>query len=401
MTTTTQTPVGLVIDAKFSFGRNIWRGVVDFVRHEGLNWHLLGLRYYGPGQHWIEELVADGRVEAVVAADTPGETIEALKKARIPTVLTSSGVRIEGFTRLSVDDLAVGEMAADHLVEQGYTHFGFVGESTLDHARVRGVGFEVELTRRGRSCERHEPLRASRENVKKPEFRPRQEAMRRWLADLPKPMAIFAADDDLSLQLSEMISLEGWRIPEDIALLGVDDDELLCESSRPTLSSIRTPAHTIGYEAARIVRRMLRGEPQSSQPSTIPPGGITVRGSTDLLLQPDADLTQALRFIRSHATSRINVSDVVDNVDICRSLLERRFRTLLGRSPHEEIQRVRIERTRQLLAETTLPLHRVASLAGFRDEKHLRKTFVQSCGQTPSQYRAPFLAAREHAEPDA
>ena len=213
------------------------------------------------------------------------------------------------------------------------------------------------------------------------------EKLAKWLMDLPKPIAIFASHDQYCLILSETCREYDIAVPEEIALLGVDNDELLCNRAYPPLSSVRTDVDLIGYETGKLLARMMKGEKPPTGEKLIAPLGIETRQSSDILAISDADVAAAVEFIKNHATRRITVRDVVSAAHVCRRVLERRFRRRLGRSILDEIHRVRIERAQELLVNTNMPVPEVAKAAGFRDGYHLWSTFRRKRGTSPASFR--------------
>jgi LacI family transcriptional regulator len=179
----------------------------------------------------------------------------------------------------------------------------------------------------------------------------------------------------------------GLAIPDEVAVLGVDNDELLCELAAPPLSSVMPNTLRTGYEAAALLDRMMRGEAVRPVAHLIPPVGVVARQSTDVLALDDRAVAQAVRFIREHACEGINVGDVLRGVPLSRRVLEQRFRRLLGRTPREEILQVRLARVKQLLTETDLTLYRVAERTGFEHVEYLSVVFKRETGRTPRQFR--------------
>jgi LacI family transcriptional regulator len=179
----------------------------------------------------------------------------------------------------------------------------------------------------------------------------------------------------------------GISVPDEVALIGVDNDELICDLAEPPLSSAIPDTRRAGYEAARLLDRLMAGESELPLAHLIPPLGIAVRGPTDVLASDDADVSEAVRFIRAHASEGINVEDVLRAVPLSRRVLESRFEKQLGRTPHEEITRVQIERVKELLAATDLPLAEVAHRAGYKHVEYMSVAFKRDTGLAPSRYR--------------
>ncbi|MEZ6087528.1 MAG: substrate-binding domain-containing protein [Pirellulaceae bacterium] len=181
-------------------------------------------------------------------------------------------------------------------------------------------------------------------------------------------------------------------VPEEVAVLGVDNDPVLCELADPPLSSVICNVHRTGFEAASLLDRMMHGEQVDSKPVLVEPTGIQTRQSTDVLAITDPDVAIALRFIRENALAGINVSDVVRQVPLSRRILESRFRKAIGRSPHDEITRLRLDRVKELLLETDLPLSQIASRTGFEHTEYLTVFFRKAVGVPPSSFRASHAA---------
>lgn len=211
--------------------------------------------------------------------------------------------------------------------------------------------------------------------------------LRRWLSALPKPVGLFAGNDLCGSQLSEACHEAGLRIPEDVALVGVDNDDLFCELTRPSLSSVAIPAERIGYEAASLLDRRLEGVKPPRKPLLFPPLGVVARQSSDLVASDEPEVTAALRFIRNHSHTPISVSDVLREIAVSRSGLERQFRQVLRRGVGDEIRRAHLERAKSLLAGTDLSVAVVAKQSGYSGIKHLCTVFRQATGLTPTAYR--------------
>ena len=184
----------------------------------------------------------------------------------------------------------------------------------------------------------------------------------------------------------------GVSVPDDVAVVGVDNDDLLCSLSDPPLSSVVPDTHRTGYEAAGILDRMMAGESLDSGLTLIAPKGIVTRQSSDVLATADADVSAAVRFIRDHACDGIKVEDVLRVVPVSRRILESRFKKMLGHTPHEEILRMQLHRVRELLEETDLPLATIANRAGFKYVEYLSVVFKRQYGMPPSQFRVKHRA---------
>jgi LacI family transcriptional regulator len=218
-------------------------------------------------------------------------------------------------------------------------------------------------------------------------------AMAAWLRALPKPVGVLACYDVRGQQVLEACHEAGLPVPDDVAVIGVHNDELLCDLCDPPLTSVIPDARRAGYEAAALLERMMEGERVPVATRTIEPLGVAARQSTDVVAVADARVAAAVRFIRERATTGIDVSDVLRAVPMSRTLLERKFKQLLGYSPHEQIQRVRLERAKALLATTELPVAAVAERVGIEHPEYLSVAFRRATGLSPREYRTRHRTA--------
>lgn len=292
------------------------------------------------------------------------------------------------FPRIVVDHEEVGRMAARHLLSAGVTQFGFVGfpQHAFSIGREQGFRSEVELAGH-KVAVFHDQQRRAGDPDGLWRWNP---AMLDWLRSLPTPVGILASNDIQGLQVSEYCRQIGVRVPEEIAIVGVDDDDLLCNLARPSLSSVALPGERLGYEAAGMLEQLMMGKRLKEQHRQLPPVKLRIRQSSDIQAIPDADVAQAVRFIRDHASEPIRVSDILKAVPTSRRSLERRFRKLLQRGVSEEIRRVHLDLAKALLVDTDLSMTRIAECAGFTDGRQLSIVFRQATGLTPTVWRHQF-----------
>ncbi|MFM8413914.1 MAG: substrate-binding domain-containing protein, partial [Planctomycetota bacterium] len=198
----------------------------------------------------------------------------------------------------------------------------------------------------------------------------------------------FACTDQLAFWLLDACRRAGVAVPEEVAVVGAENDEMLCTMSRPQLSSVAFDGERVGHAAAALLERLMAGEPPPAEPVLLPPTGLVVRQSSDIVAIDDPQVAAAMRYIREHACHGINVADVIRHAGLSRTLLERRMRQTIGRTPGEEITRLRFARVRQLLAETDLPLAAIAVRCGFEHPQYMAEAFKKHFGMTPGSYRA-------------
>ena len=286
---------------------------------------------------------------------------------------------------VETDDIMIARMAAEHLIERGFNHYAFCGDERYKWSIWREEEFVRIVTEKGHACPvyRHHP-----EGGKAPSNMAEEERqLSAWVRQLPKPIGIMACYDLRGQQLLEVCRRIGIAVPDEVAVIGVDNDELLCNLSDPPLSSIIPDTHRTGYEAAQILDRLMSGKRCTTREVRVAPLGVVTRQSTDVLAIADSDISQAVRFIRQHACDGIKVEDVLEAVPLSRRVLENRFKKLLGRTPHDEILRMQFQRVVQLLTESSLPLTKVAEQAGFQHAEYLSVAFKRRFGVPPSRYR--------------
>jgi LacI family transcriptional regulator len=373
--------IGLVFSHTLAYCRGVLRGIKRYAE-TAPHWTFLPVSPEREAVRTLRSL----RPAAVIAHVFSEGLAQSLSRLRVPVVNVCGVLPEASFPRIGVDDHRCGALAAEHLLERGLRHFGFVGHRDHGYSLRREAGFRERITQTGASvASYYEPGRRPFDPMGR--LWAQDRAVERWIRALPRPVGIFAPNDIWGVQLTEVCLRASLRVPEDVAILGVDDDDLLCAFARPSLSSIALPTQRIGYEAAEEVDRLLRGAQTRSRPLLFPPLGVIARRSTEILAVDDANLVAALRFIRGQAHRPIRVADLLREVPTSRRFLERRFRRVLGRSILGEIRRVHVERASQLLAQSDLPLNSVAERSGFTDAKRFSTVFRQMVGLTPSAYR--------------
>ena len=374
-------PIGLVFDYNLAYFRGVLRGVKQYAQTRP-HWILVPLDPEGLTGRVLEAVRPVGLI-ALVTTSALTETLQALRR---PLVNVAGVLADLPFPRVGVDHRQVGELAARHLRERGFRHFAFVGHPHHFYSTEREAGFRQVLAPGGHSLASYyeRPARSFRHRGR---LLVLNEGLQRWLQALPKPVGVFACHDVFALQVVEACRLTGLRVPDEVAIIGVDNDDLLCELARPSLSSVVVPAERIGYEAAALLERLLAGAKPPRAPVLIPPPGVMARQSSDVLAIDDPDVAAALRHLRDHAHGPLRVAHVLRAVPISRRALERRFRALLGRGLAEEIRRVRVERAKHLLAATELGMAEVTERAGFASQPQLSRVFRRETGLTPTAFR--------------
>lgn len=374
--------VALIVETSLASGRDILRGIARYLRAHG-PWSI----YHEPRAleesvpPWLLEWQGDG----IIARIQNRPIADAVVASGLPVVDVLGLVPGLSVPLVHVDDRAVAQLGAEHLLERGYRHFGFCAVEGANWSDARQAGFEANVREAGFDCSicRLPPDTRGLTN-----WEAQQDLLTDWVRSLTKPVGVMVCNDPRGQLVLEAARRAGAAVPEQVAVIGVDNDEPLCEISYPPLSSIRPDHDRVGYEGAALLDRMLRGEAAPEAPVYIPPAGLVTRLSTDVLAIDDPHVATAVRFIREFACDGIGIEDVVAHVPLSRSTLQRRFRKALGHTVHDEILRVRLRRVHELLVDSELPLESVADKAGFAHRQYLGEIFKARTGYTLAQYRA-------------
>ncbi|MGQ9607018.1 MAG: substrate-binding domain-containing protein [Thermogutta sp.] len=398
--------VAILVETARGYGRQLLRGVIHYVRLHG-PWSI----YITPGD--LEQVLPRMKRwggTGVLARVESARAARAIAAAGLPSVILGPSQRhllrnrtLARFSNIVSDSEGAAVLAAEHLRERGFRNFAFVGgpERLWSHRRqdafcrrLAEEGLSVRVYRAsdpavGRTWHRGRPRHWESEHRE----------LTRWLRELPRPCGVMACNDDRGREVLEACRLAGIRVPEELAVVGVDNDELWCELSDPPLSSVALDAEGAGYRAAALLDRMMRGEKCERQTITALALRVVTRRSTDVVAVEDPDVAAALHFIHNRAAEPIDVGDVVAAVCVSRRALELRFRRLLGRTIHEELDRVRMRRAEQLLRETDLAVPQVAKAVGYSSAGYLARLFRKRHGLTPAQYRRDSRVAAAAARP--
>jgi LacI family transcriptional regulator len=387
-TGTKPTPrVALLIESSRSYGRELLMGIAKYLRIHG-PWSI-EFEEGDPAEHfpkWFERWKWDGVIARVF---TP-KMAEVLERAGAPVVDLSGNLPESRFARIRSDEEAVGALAAEHLLARGFKNFAFFGFNGMDWSDWRRATFERRLAASGFTCHAFEsespsPSRSAAESGAYGERQERE--VMAWLRGLPKPCGVMACNDVRGRTLLNCCREIGVPVPDEVAVIGVDKDEIFCELSDIPLSSVILNTQQIGFEAAALLDRLMAGE--SAQPACIlvKPIGVMARQSTDVLAIDDPHLAAALKLIRERACDGLNVDSLLKSIPLSRSVLERRFAQILGSSPKAEILRVRLERVCRLLAESDLSLAEISHKAGFEHPEYMSRLFKKKMGITPGEFR--------------
>jgi len=378
----------LVLIATYGMhGRQILRGIIDASRRLGpWEFHFV----YGRGienTDWVS--VPDG-LDGLIAAPSVVPDIQKFDRFAVPTVLAGPTTQETPHPVVMTDEQTIARMAVDELTGRGFKQLGFCGPRSdrypLGDRRVEN--FVAEAGRRGIEPHVFPKVEKSLEwNAEK--LHP---LLVDWVKSLPKPIGLFTGDER-GRNIAHACRAAGILVPEHVAILGLGDDDLLCELAFPPLSSIDHGAYHVGVESARLLDPMMDGKPAPSEPTIVQPVGVITRQSTDTLAISVPEVRQAVRFIRENACDGATVADVLRAVPVARRTLEVQFRKVLDRTVHQEITRVRVERSKLLLASTHMDMPEIAAACGFSHRTRFSAVFKRLTGMSPRDHRSQYRGA--------
>ncbi|GAB6165128.1 DNA-binding transcriptional regulator [Thermostilla marina] len=372
--------VALIVETSSDYGRRILRGIAKYLAsHHHWSVFLEQRDLTSRLPEWLPSWKGDG----IISRFTTPQLLKIVDRSGIAFVDVTDRRPAADHPLVWSDHLEIGRIAAEHFLERAFENFAFAGFSDEHWSALR-----LEAYRRRLEGHDVHVFQSAWYGPEAPSWDRLRHDLSDWIAGLPKPVAIFAGNDVRGLHVLDACNNIGASVPEEVAVLGVDNEHLLCDLCDPPMSSIIPNAELIGHEAAAMLDRLMDGDSPESIHRFIPPLGIETRQSTDIYAIPDPDIAAAARFIRENACSGITVADVLKHVPLSRSVLERRFRKYLKRSPQKEIRQVQIKRIRQLLTETDLSLEQIAEIAGFTHPEYMHVVFKRETGQTPGEYRS-------------
>ncbi len=382
--------VALLLETGAGTGRDILGGIARYVRESG-PWalhHEPRMMQFVEGwtPKWLDEWQGSG----IIGRFQTNSIIQAAKKAKVPVVdVLGSGTQ-RPFPLVEPDNSEVSRLAAEHLIGRGFRQFGYVGAPSLSWSEERWKAFRKTLADRGFTCDAL-PLDFENLHESWDEF---IEQTARWVRNHPKPLGLMLCWDTIGPPVTQACREAGVAVPEEVAIVGVDNDVTLCSICDPPLTSVCPNHEEVGYQAAALLDRMMSGEVASKQQILVPPRTIVVRQSSDVSAIEDSTISQALRMIREHACNGLQVREVAEHAPVSRSVLQRRFKAIVGRSVHDEITRVQLRKAEELLRETDLPIGAVAQKAGFNHQEYMGAVFKSRTGMTPREYRRRHQADR-------
>lgn len=373
--------VALLIETSLAPGRAMLAGVARYAREYGpwsTFWAPRGLDESIPD--WLPRWDGDG----VIARVQSRRLADSILSLGLPAVDILGVLDDSRLPLVHTDNRAIARAGAEHLLDRGFHHLAFFGWADERWSERRGAAFDERVREAGHRCDTFRVTHAYHHRRPWEEY---ADEVAVWVRSLPKPVGLMLCTDQCGPVVLEACRRAGAAVPDEVAVVGVDNDEALCETCDPPLSSVWPDHFGVGYQAAALLDQLMRGAGPQTQPAMLPPRGVVTRQSSDALAIDDRDVAAAVRLIRERACGGLNVDELAAEVGVSRSVLQRRFRSAVGHTLHDEITRVKLARAKELLAHTALPIAEVAEKAGFKHQEYLGVVFRQQVGTTPAQYR--------------
>lgn len=380
----------LMMETSRTYERSILRGVAQYSRGRGTWVFYKKAPFYlrpNVGKVSLEKILEMGADGLILREQVTRQQTEKFLALGLPTIVSPYTEPFSDFPNIVTDDAAIGRMAAEYLLHRGFKQFAYSGIGQMYYwSRERGKSFDRRIAEAGFETHyyEHEPLTSRAQHSWEGE----QNIIADWLRRLPKPIGLMACNDDQGQYILEACKIAGLHVPEQVAIIGLGNDDMVCDLVTPPLSSIAIGAEKAGYKAAEVLDKIMAGKKVTNQTIVVHPTHVVTRQSTDVFAVTDRDVLTALHFIHRRARKEaIQVDDVLREVSLSRRSLYNRFAQILGRSVHEEIKRVRVDQLAQLLVSTSLPISHIASDMGCSDIKNIARYFKQQKGMTPLEYR--------------
>ncbi len=372
--------VALLLETTRSYSRDLLRGIRRYIAAHGPWSTFLELRAQDSSPpSWLRHWDGDG----LLTRTFNSEIAEIVTASGIPCVELRSTHSPQGRLFVGMDNTKIGAMVAEHFLERGYRKFAVFGLGNERFFVERVSNFMSAVAAHGFDCLR---LDAPAEG-QQPAWEEYLTQLIQWVGSLPKPIAVFAVNDSLGAHLLEACLRAGISVPEDVAVVGTENDETLCAFATPPLSSVQLSGVEVGFTAAQLLDQIMRGETPQTMEILLPPKGIVVRRSSDQFVIADRLVADAARLIRDFAPLGMNVNELCQRLNTSRSTLERRMGAVFKRSPKEEIQRVRFREVERLLSQTDNTIETIAAQTGFPHCHYLQSAFKSTYGITPGTFR--------------
>lgn len=358
-------------------------GILEYVNRHQRRWSFM----LAPESNsiTINQLVGWTGDGVIAALNTASES-RCAKTFPLPVVNISSAMAVSPVPRTMVDNQAIGVLAAEHYLERAFENFAFYGMKGIAYSNQRLEGFRDTLAAAGHGVETL--LAEPTFKVKGSEWLHQQAGLTKWIKTLPQPCGVLAASDARARQVMNSCRELQIQVPDQLAVIGVDDQQIICEHTHPTLTSVARNSLQEGYEAAELLDRLISGRPIEQQDSLVSPLGVVTRESTDMVAVQDDRLREALVYLRENIEEPVTVAEVCRHIGVSRRWLEYAFSDSLGSSPFNYIRRQRLKHARRLLREErTTAINTIATRTGYTSSNQLAKAFRAEYGLSPRGYR--------------
>lgn len=380
----------LLIDFAEEYSKALLKGIAKYSKEHG-PWIFCRMPLFQRetiGLDGILEWALEWGADGIIGQLYNDTGIEKFIEAGIPVIAQDFKERFKEIPNITGSHKEAGEMGADYFLKKGFKNFAFYGFKDIVWSRERAEGFEERISKAGHKVHYFEHVMARSTEI----WYYKPSSLSQWLKSLPKPIALMACDDNQGQHITEACRHSKIRIPEEVAVLGVDNDEMVCEFSDPPLSSIGQDAEKGGYDAAKLLHEMIKNGTAEFYDIIVRPTQVITRQSTDIYATNDAYIATSLKYIHQNIDKNLQVDDVVKQVPLSRRALEKRFLDITGYPIYKYIFNLRIEKLSQKLLETDLTVFEIALEMGLTDSKNIARQFKQIKGCTPIEYRNQFLA---------
>lgn len=378
----------LLSDSTQTYASTLLKGVMEYAKERD-PWVVCRMPAYYKQVHGIAGVVGwakDWKADAIIGQFEHTDNVALFGKYGIVAVAQDYKSRFKVIPNITGDYISTGRMAAQYFVQKGYRNFAFYGYEHVVWSAERQRGFRDRLRESGLDGRFFEFYQSDLDT----RWYYDTDTLALWLMSLPKPVALFACDDNSASRITEVCRTSNLRIPEDVAVLGVNNDDVLCNLSYPTLSSISLDVTRGGYKAAELIDNLLKDSDYEPHDVVINPVNIVERSSTDILAVDDPHVRRALHYIHHHLSAPLSVDEVVSQVPLSRRLLEIKFKKQTGQSVHQYIVDLRMERFSQLLISSDAPIQELALSLGLTEPKNTSRQFKARKGMTPHEYRKRY-----------
>ncbi|MEN6306435.1 MAG: XylR family transcriptional regulator [Anaerohalosphaeraceae bacterium] len=367
--------IALLIETSTTYGRELIRGIIQYA-NISCPWI-----FYKDPSGLSEKLPSIDKwgLDGIIMRDTPQNL--KLLELHIPTIVSIRyQEKIAGIPNIIGNSDLIGKMAAEYFYNKGFTVFAFCGMNNFPWSKEREETFRNAVCSKG-------TIYIYDQQIKVLDYEKELAAIAQWLSTLPKPVAVMACNDVRGAHIIEACKLAQIQVPDEVAVLGVNNDDMICELTSPPLSSIALDIHKAGQQAAMCLERMMSGKKITEQNIMVEPKHVMTRRSTDILAINNPEIAAAIKYIQHNSKKYIQVNDVTAAVGTNRRSLERSFKQHLKRSIHEEITRMRIDTISRMLTETNLSIAEIAMSMGFSDINHISRYFKASKKISPFKFR--------------